>query len=167
MAISFIRIDDRIIHGQVVTRWMSERKCDGVVAVDDASATNPVLAKMLKSAVPLPLKGFVMTEEEIIKKWPKIVESKRQYFLIARSPETLVRIFEKGVDFIAQNNELNVGPMSVRDGAKKYGKNLSIIPSEETAFDTLQNHGMAVSFQLVPDSKKRTWDELKAEGGEN
>ncbi|MFD1899456.1 hypothetical protein GQR36_03630 [Enterococcus termitis] len=39
----------------------------------------------------------------------KIVESKRQYFLIARSPETLVRIFESGVDFISQLSELNVG----------------------------------------------------------
>lgn len=166
MAISFIRIDDRIIHGQVVTRWMSERKCDGVVAVDDPSATNPVLAKMLKSAVPLPLKGFVMTEEEIIKKWPKIVESKRHYFLIARSLETLVRIFESGVDFISERNDLNVGPMSVRDGAKKYGKNLSILPTEEAAFDTLEQNGMTVSFQLVPDSKKKTWTELKIEGGE-
>ncbi|OJG98917.1 hypothetical protein RV18_GL002779 [Enterococcus termitis] len=165
MAISFIRIDDRIIHGQVVTRWMSERKCDGVVAVDDPSAKNPVLAKMLKSAVPLPLKGFVMTEEEIIQKWPKIVESKRQYFLIARSPETLVRIFESGVDFISQLSELNVGPMSARDGAKKYGKNLSMLSAEESAFDTLQKYGMTISFQLVPDSKKKTWDELKAEGG--
>ncbi|MCB5953872.1 PTS system mannose/fructose/N-acetylgalactosamine-transporter subunit IIB [Enterococcus sp. CWB-B31] len=166
MAISFIRIDDRIIHGQVVTRWMSERKCDGVVAVDDPSATNPVLAKMLKSAVPLPLKGFVMTEEEIIQKWSKIVESKRQYFLIARSPATLVRIFENGVNFISEIKELNVGPMSVREGAKKYGKNLSMIPEEEEAFDVLQKNGMTISFQLVPDSKRRTWDELKAEGGE-
>ena len=166
MAISFIRIDDRIIHGQVVTRWMSERKCDGVVAVDDPSATNPVLAKMLKSAVPSPLKGFVLTEAELVQKWPKIVESKRQYFLIARSPETLVRIFESGVDFISEQKELNVGPMSVRDGAKKYGKNLSMIATEEAAFDTLQKNGMTVSFQLVPDSKKKLWAELKAEGGE-
>lgn len=57
--------------------------------------------------------------------------------------------------------------MSVRDGAKKYGKNLSIIPAEEVAFDTLQKNGMTVSFQLVPDSKKKTWNELKAEGGES
>ncbi|MGX7263612.1 PTS system mannose/fructose/N-acetylgalactosamine-transporter subunit IIB [Enterococcus crotali] len=166
MAISFIRIDDRIIHGQVVTRWMSERKCDGVVAVDDPSANNPVLAKMLKSAVPSPLKGFVLTEAEIIEKWPKIVASKRQYFLIVRSPETLVRIFESGVDFILENKELNVGPMSVREGAKKYGKNLSMIPTEEAAFNTLQKNGMTISFQLVPDSKKKTWTELKLEGGE-
>ncbi len=48
MAISFIRIDDRIIHGQVVTRWMSERVCDGVIAVDDRSANNSTLSKALK-----------------------------------------------------------------------------------------------------------------------
>ncbi|MFD1899457.1 hypothetical protein GQR36_03635 [Enterococcus termitis] len=55
--------------------------------------------------------------------------------------------------------------MSARDGAKKYGKNLSMLSAEESAFDTLQKYGMTISFQLVPDSKKKTWDELKAEGG--
>lgn len=167
MAISFIRVDDRVIHGQVVTRWMSERECGGVVAVDNPSANNPVLAKMLKSAVPHPLKGFVLTEKDMIDKWPKIIESKRKYFLIVKSPETLVRIFENGVNFMTQLNVLNVGPMSVRDNTKKYGKNLSMTMDEEKAFDKLQEYGMEIYFQLVPDSKKRSWSEIKNEGGEN
>lgn len=77
MAISFMRIDDRIIHGQVVTRWMSERDCDGVVAVDDAAASNPVLSKVLKTAVPQPLKAFVMTVDRTALKWKEITESKK------------------------------------------------------------------------------------------
>ena len=77
MAISFIRIDDRIIHGQVVTRWMSERVCDGVIAVDDRSANNSTLSKALKGAVPKPLKGFVMTVDRTALKWEEIVNSKK------------------------------------------------------------------------------------------
>ncbi|MGO2083073.1 PTS system mannose/fructose/N-acetylgalactosamine-transporter subunit IIB [Vagococcus sp.] len=166
MAISFVRIDDRIIHGQVVTRWMSERPCDGVVAVDNGSAENPILSKMLKSAVPAPLKAFVLTEEQIQEKWPKIVGSKRNYFLIAKTPETLVRILDNGVDFISEVKELNVGPMSARDNTTKYGKNLCMTKGEEEAFDELENRGMEVKYQLVPDSKIKKWTDLKAEGGE-
>ena len=38
MAISFIRIDDRIIHGQTVTRWANEYPCTGLIGVNDAAA---------------------------------------------------------------------------------------------------------------------------------
>lgn len=164
MSISFIRIDDRIIHGQVVTRWMSERECDGIVAVDTPSANNPILSKMLKSAVPSPLKGFVLSEEEIIQKWDKIKNSKKKYFLIAKSPEVLQRIYNSGVNFIEELSVLNVGPMSSREGTTKYGKNLSITPGEEKAFNLLEKYGMEIQFQLVPDSKKQTWDQIKNEG---
>ena len=42
--ISFIRVDDRIIHGQIVTRWSKEYPCDGIIAVNDKAATTPVFA---------------------------------------------------------------------------------------------------------------------------
>ncbi len=37
MSVSFIRIDDRMIHGQTCTRWAREYPCDGLVAVNDKS----------------------------------------------------------------------------------------------------------------------------------
>lgn len=161
MAISFIRIDDRIIHGQVVTRWMSERPCDGVVAVDDPSANNPILSKVLKSAVPQPLKGFVMTVDRTALKWSDIISSKKNYFLIAKTPETLVSLYEKGADFITEYQKLNVGPMSARDNAKKVGHNVAITKKEAVAFETLAQLGMIIEFQLVPDSKSYSWKTAK------
>ena len=49
MAVSFVRIDDRMIHGQTVTRWAVEYPCDGIIAVNDAAASNPVLKSAYKS----------------------------------------------------------------------------------------------------------------------
>ena len=149
MAISFIRIDDRIIHGQVVTRWMSERACDGVVAVDDPSANNPTLSKVLKGAVPKPLKGFVMTVDRTALKWEEIVGSKKNYFLIAKSPETLVRLYEAGADFISCYPILKIGP------------NVAITENERAAFERLDSLGMDIQFKLVPDSKGFTWKDIK------
>lgn len=33
MVVTFVRIDDRMIHGQTVTRWAKEKPCDGLIAV--------------------------------------------------------------------------------------------------------------------------------------
>lgn len=51
MSISFVRIDDRVIHGQLVTRWAKELPCDGIVAIDDAVAADPLLSSVMKGAV--------------------------------------------------------------------------------------------------------------------
>lgn len=47
MAISFIRIDDRIIHGQTVTRWANEYPCTGLIGVNDAAAGNKLLVSCI------------------------------------------------------------------------------------------------------------------------
>ena len=48
MSISFIRVDDRMIHGQTCTRWALEYPCDGLIAVNDKAATTPVLKAAYK-----------------------------------------------------------------------------------------------------------------------
>ena len=48
--ISFIRVDDRIIHGQIVTRLSKEYPCDGIIAVNDKAATTPVLTQSFKAS---------------------------------------------------------------------------------------------------------------------
>ena len=43
MSVSFLRIDDRMIHGQTVTRWSLEYPCDGLIAVNDRAANTKAL----------------------------------------------------------------------------------------------------------------------------
>ena len=62
MAISFIRVDDRMIHGQTCTRWALEYPCDGLIAVNDKAATTSVLKAAYKNASDK--KTFVWTLDE-------------------------------------------------------------------------------------------------------
>lgn len=50
MTVSFVRIDDRMIHGQTVTRWAKEYPCDGLIAVNNAASKNKVLTQAYKGA---------------------------------------------------------------------------------------------------------------------
>ena len=61
MSVSFLRIDDRMIHGQTVTRWSLEYPCDGLIAVNDKAATTDALKMAYKSASKK--KTFVWTYE--------------------------------------------------------------------------------------------------------
>lgn len=50
MVVSFVRIDDRMIHGQTVTRWAKEYPCDGLIVVNDTASKNKVLSQAYKGA---------------------------------------------------------------------------------------------------------------------
>ena len=84
MVVSFVRIDDRMIHGQTVTRWAKEKPCDGLIAVNDAAASNKVLIQAYKGASDK--KTFVWTKEAFKEKSAKVTESETRYFLITKNP---------------------------------------------------------------------------------
>ncbi|MGC4387438.1 PTS sugar transporter subunit IIB, partial [Streptococcus suis] len=73
MSVSFVRIDDRMIHGQTVTRWAKEYPCDGLIAVNDAAAKNKVLIQAYKGASDK--KTFVWTKEAFAQKSQKVLDS--------------------------------------------------------------------------------------------
>ncbi len=160
MSINFIRIDDRVIHGQLVTRWSKERNCDGIIAVDDNIVKDEVLCQVLKSAVPNTIKTFIFDVDTFISKFPKIQESNKHYFLIVKSPITLQRISEK-INLLDLSSEINVGPMSTRDDSITIGANASILPQEAIAFNHLESLGLKVEFRLVPDSNQQFWNNIK------
>ena len=90
MSVSFLRIDDRMIHGQTVTRWSLEYPCDGLVAVNDKAATTQALKMAYKSASSK--KTFVWTYEAWKKKCQKVLDSKYNYFLITKDPIQMKKI---------------------------------------------------------------------------
>ena len=117
--ISFIRIDDRMIHGQTCTRWALEYPCTGLIAVNDKAANNPVLSAAYKNACDR--KTFVWTMEAWQQKKEKVLASKDQYFLITKSPVDMAKVlldqpFNPGI------KEIYVGPCNDRPGAVKLGK---------------------------------------------
>ena len=113
MAVTFIRIDDRMIHGQTCTRWAREYPCDGLIAVNDKAATNDVLKAAYKAASGK--KTFVWTLDDFKKKSAKVLASDTRYFLIAKNPIDMCKILvEQG--FQCDIDTVIVGPRNDREG---------------------------------------------------
>lgn len=160
--ISFIRIDDRMIHGQTVTRWALEYPCDGLIAVNDAAASNPVLKEAYKSASQK--KTFVWTKEHFKEVAQKVLDSKTQYFLITKNPQDMKELL---VDFGFKPgmNHVVVGPCNDRPGATKLGNNQSITQEEAQALEDLTNAGYEVEFALIKEKSIGTWPKFRGQFG--
>ena len=141
MSISFIRVDDRMIHGQTCTRWALEYPCDGLIAVNDKAATTPVLKAAYKNASDK--KTFVWTLDEWRAKCGKVLASKDRYFLITKDPITMKSILvDDGFD-PGEVKTVIIGPCNDRPGATKLGNNQAITQPEADALEAIMQKGYA------------------------
>ena len=64
MAVEFCRIDDRLIHGQVVTTWLNVKQIEQVIIVDDKVAKDKIQSNVLKMSVPRNVKLHIFSTEK-------------------------------------------------------------------------------------------------------
>ena len=162
MSVSFVRVDDRMIHGQTCTRWAMEYPCDGLVAVNDTAASNPVLKAAYKSASGK--KTFVWTIEEWRQKCQKVLDSKDRYFLITKNPVDMKKIlvdqgFDPGV------KDVIIGPCNDRPGTVKLGNNQSITQEEAEALEAVMKAGYNVEYALLKDEAIGNWTKFRGQFG--
>lgn len=166
MTVSLIRVDDRVIHGLITTRWAKERPCDGIIAVNDKAATNKILKAAYKSAgEDQGKKTFVWTTDHFKKVQNKVLSSKTRYFLITKSPQDMKKILVD-MNFVpSDQKELIVGPGNDRPGAIKLGDNQSFTQEEADAFEAISKKGYKIHFALLPDKQIGYWDKFKGKFG--
>ncbi|MCT6902763.1 MAG: PTS sugar transporter subunit IIB [Lactobacillus sp.] len=157
MSISVVRIDDRVIHGQTMTRWTKARPVDGILVVGDNIAHDKLRRKVLKAAAN-DLKVGIYTVAEASEKIKKGIESKKKFFLISDSPKTFAQMTDMGIDF---GKVLNVGPMNTRPGTKVLGRTVAIDQDDYNAFEDIAKHGIDIQFQLLPDDEIKPWSTMK------
>lgn len=63
------RIDDRLIHGQIIVKWSKSVPVDRILIVDDQFAEDPFMIAIYKSTVPRNLKFSLLSQEDAVKKW--------------------------------------------------------------------------------------------------
>ncbi len=155
MAISFIRVDDRMIHGQTVTRWSLEYPCTGLIAVNDAAAKNPVLKQAYKSASDK--KTFVWGVDEFLSKSSKV---------ITKNPIDMKKILVDA-DFDPGVKTIIIGPCNDRPGTTKLGNNQSITNDEAAALEAIMQKGYEIEFALVKETAIGNWKKFRGQFGYN
>ena len=98
MAIKSIRIDDRLIHGQVASSWLRYVGAEQILCISDRAAKNPVQEQVLKMAAP----GYIVHVFGV-DKFIRIYQKnpiKKSTFLITDSTSSLLKMKEGGVEIL-------------------------------------------------------------------
>lgn len=141
-----VRIDFRLIHGQVANLWANAKQVSRFMVVDDQLATDDMQKQVLRMACPAAVKLSVLP---LAKASANIQAGKydaQRLFILAKKPETLLRLIESGV----QLPEINVGNMSSLNEVKRVGLNIGMDEGDIEAFKKLQEKGIRMYAQMVP-----------------
>ncbi|OOF81319.1 PTS mannose/fructose/sorbose transporter subunit IIB [Rodentibacter ratti] len=147
--ICFSRIDDRLIHGQVVTTWVNLFKVEQIVVLNDKLASDQTQKNILAMAAPQGIKVVVLTIEKFAEIYRTKGLSRRTMLLFTNSIDVLSTV-NAGVPI----NELNVGGMRFQEGRTQLTKALSVTNEERSAFQQLLDKGVTVTIQMVPNDEK-------------
>lgn len=151
--ITLFRVDDRLIHGQVQTKWISTAGVQKIIIVDNKTAKDPVALQILKIAAPNNIKLEVCDEDTGLEKIKKGENSSNKVMVLFKSIVTVRRLVEKGINI----DKLNVGPVSAKPNATMIVKNTYFTEEEIEAAKFIFEKGIKVYFQLVPDDPKEDW----------
>jgi PTS system mannose-specific IIB component len=149
MAVAFARIDDRLLHGQVVTTWISRYSIEQVIIVSDNVAQDTTRQSILKISAPAGLRLVFFDTDKFIKVYNK-TEIKRTTMLLFTNPEEVLRCINGGVKIPF----LNVGNMSKKDDNEKITVGVAVTEEDRQAFKAILDTGVEVMIQQVPADKK-------------
>lgn len=142
-----IRVDDRLIHGQVATRWSTGLRVNRIMVIDDTVAANDTEKAILRMAAPAGVNTSILGFDKAVVNIQNGNYERQRVMLIVKSPVTLVKMLEAGVELIP----VNIGNLSNRPGTTQYKKSVSMTLEEKEAVDTLLKAGIHVTAQMVPD----------------
>lgn len=149
-----VRVDDRLIHGQVVTQWVKVFKAQKIVVIDDTVAKDKMQKNILKFAAPSNIKVSILSVEKAAEVWEKNKFGNLSVFVLFKDVKQIAKLKEKGVSF----DEITLGNMSIVNGRKQIYKSTGFTEEEAQVLFDLQKDGMHIFFQTQPTDKKESLD---------
>ena len=161
MAIELYRIDDRLIHGQVVVGWGQPFDLGFIVLVDDEVAASDWEQELYRMGVPPDMQVYFDSVATAAVQLAAYQQDERPGLLLTGDIGTMTRL----VDATGRIGAVNVGGIHHRPGRVQRLRYVFLSPAEESALSALAHRGVTVTAQDVPAARPLTLPEILAGDG--
>jgi len=151
-----VRIDDRLIHGQVIAVWCKHQPFSRIVIVDDAVAADAFMQDVLRLSAPPGLQVEVFSIAEGIQALNADTPARRTTMVLLKSPLAAKRLYDGGLKY----NALNIGGIGHGPGRKNIFKNIAASAEEVVILKDLLNKGVKITLLTVPGEKSQAFFDL-------
>ncbi|MGM0167961.1 PTS system, D-glucosaminate-specific IIB component [Enterococcus sp. AZ135] len=150
--IALTRVDFRLIHGQVITRWLKQCDINEIVTVDTELSKDTFMQDVFKMAAPKGVKISVVSSEQAVAVQEKGGLDKNRVLLLFKSVKELCSTVEKGL----QLEEVQIGGLGGGPGRKAVNNAITLDRADADQLLDLETRGISVYFQTTPDYPSET-----------
>ena len=159
MSITIVRIDDRLVHGQVVESWLPAYRIGRVVVVSDEAATDTTQQALMRLAIPDNVALDVFSANEAAKRVRAMQETAERVMVLAPGPREVLALLEGGARF----QKVNVGGLHYCAGRVRLGKIIFLDEQDKRALQAISAQGVTLEGQTVPSEHRTDLAELLCE----
>jgi PTS system mannose-specific IIB component len=141
--ISFIRIDSRLIHGQVIETWLPHLKIQRIVVADDAAVADPLVRTAMSLAVPPDVETIIARVDDI--PFQKLENDSPRTLVLLRDVPSALRAYQRGLV-----GPLNLGNVHAGPQRLAVSRSVFLTDIEKQQLIAMARHGLAVTIQAVP-----------------
>lgn len=145
-----IRIDDRLIHGQVAMFWTNELHASRIMVINDEVANNTMQKSLLRMAAPANVATSIITREKAVANISSGKYEGQRVLIVVKSPVDILYLVNHGLDITS----LNVGNLSGRDHTTSIRPNINVTDEEMDAFKQLLDKGIEITTVMTPNDAK-------------
>ena len=143
------RIDDRLIHGQVVEGWVNFLKATCIMVADDKIAANPLQRSIMEISVPPGLKVVIGTVKDICSMLRGGTPEGERTILLFSNPVDVLQSLKEGLSCTS----VNVGGLHFMPGKRKIMDVLAVDDADLAALKEIMDRGVKVEIHTVPNEK--------------
>lgn len=151
--IPMIRLDERLIHGQVAIKWSRYLNVDRIVVVSDEAATSPVVQESLLMAAPPTAKTTIRKLDSAIALLQDPRGKSHRILVIVPTPEALLKVIENvpGIELVNVGNYGRIAPKEAAAPRRSFRANLYAYDSEVEVLKKVIATGVKCNYQTIPD----------------
>ncbi len=153
MPLVLVRIDDRLIHGQVVVGWGIQLTPDRIVLCSDSISTSPwekEIYQGTEATAPYPLAVSILTIEETLLLLNNAENQKERIFLLAETPQDILELIKRGLIV----EKINVGGMHYKQGKRRLAYYIFVDDLDIATFKEISEMNIELEGREVPTGKR-------------
>lgn len=154
MSVVLARVDNRLIHGQVLEAWIPHVHADYIIVVNDAIANDPFRRQLMLGCVPDYLQVKICSLDELPALSQCHLERRHNLLLLFATPQDALSAYENGLEF----TRLNLGNMHLEQGKRCISRTLAVDENDMQILDRFTAMGVQVTAQCVPSDRAQCWD---------
>jgi mannose/fructose/N-acetylgalactosamine-specific phosphotransferase system component IIB len=143
---ALFRVDERLIHGQVVVGWGRRLNPNRIVVVSDSLSREPVEQDIYRTGLPASIEAVFWNLDEAINGLPAALDSEESIIVLTEDLETMMRLASGGVPI----TEVNVGGLYASEGRTRLLPYVWFGAQDEQRMRELETMGVRVVAQDLP-----------------